>query len=416
MKPAVPPAAAATPAATPATGTAHAGALDWRVLLKWLRQDRIISAEDADQTERRFAGGHSAQHPLVRLAGAGLLRHGTNKALDVERLTEWLAARCKMPYLRIDPLKVDVGRVAEVMSINYAERRHALPIQLGLNDVTIAICEPFDTAWVAEIESHTRKTVRLVLASPQEIARYTTEFYTLSRSVRAAAKAGETAALASFEQLVELGRSNKQLDANDQGVVQVVDWLWQYAFDQRASDIHLEPRRDLSAIRFRIDGVMHTVYQLPPGVMNAMIARIKVLGRMDVVERRRPLDGRIKTRNPEGDEVEMRLSTLPTAFGEKMVMRIFDPDTAVKPIEALGFGNHDGKRWEALVAQPHGIILLTGPTGSGKTTTLYSTLRRLATDEVNAPPAESATGAYSRGSTSPSNAVRLCSHPPCRAQ
>jgi general secretion pathway protein E len=378
MKPAAPPAA---PAAAPAP--AHIGALDWRVLLNWLRHDKLISTEDADQTERRFAGGHSAQHPLVRLGGAGLLRLGTHKALDAERLTEWLAGRCKLPYLRIDPLKVDVGRVTEVMSINYAERRHALPIQVGLSEVTIATCEPFDTGWVAEIESHTRKSVKLVLASPQEIARYTTEFYTLSRSVRAAAKAGETAALASFEQLVELGRSNKQLDANDQGVVQVVDWLWQYAFDQRASDIHLEPRRDLSAIRFRIDGVMHTVYQLPPGVMNAMIARVKVLGRMDVVERRRPLDGRIKTRNPEGDEVEMRLSTLPTAFGEKMVMRIFDPDTAVKPIESLGFGPHDGKRWEELVTRPHGIVLVTGPTGSGKTTTLYSTLRRLATDEVN---------------------------------
>ena len=254
---------------------------------------------------------------------------------------------------------------------------------MGLHDVTIATCEPLDVGWVAEIEAHTRKTVKLVVVSPLEIARYTTEFYTLSRSVRAAIKSGETSGLASFEQLVELGRSNKQLDANDQGVVQVVDWLWQYAFDQRASDIHLEPRRDLSAIRFRIDGVMHTVYQLPPGVMNAMIARVKVLGRMDVVERRRPLDGRIKTRNPDGDEVEMRLSTLPTAFGEKMVMRIFDPDTTVKPLEALGFGSHDSKRWEELVAKPHGIILVTGPTGSGKTTTLYSTLRRLATDEVN---------------------------------
>jgi general secretion pathway protein E len=201
--------------------------------------------------------------------------------------------------------------------------------------------------------------------------------------VRNAIKAGESTGLASFEQLVELGRSNKQLDANDQGVVQVVDWLWQYAFDQRASDIHLEPRRERSVIRFRIDGVMHTVYQLPPGVMNAMIARIKLLGRMDVVEKRRPLDGRIKTRNPGGTEVEMRLSTLPTAFGEKMVMRIFDPDTTIKPLEALGFGNHDGKRWEELVSRPHGIILLTGPTGSGKTTTLYATLRRLATDEVN---------------------------------
>ena len=371
------------PARNSGLPAAHSGPLDWRVLLKWLRDDAVIAPEDAERTEKRFAAGNSSQHPLVRLGGAGLLRKSNGKALDVERLTEWLAGRCRVPYLRIDPLKVDVGRVTEVMSVNYAERRHALPIQYGLTDVTIATCEPFDIAWVAEIESHTRRSVKLVLASPGEISRYTTEFYTLSKSVRAAAKTGDVSTMASFEQLVELGKSNKQLDANDQGVVQVVDWLWQYAFDQRASDIHLEPRRERSVIRFRIDGVMHTVYQLPPGVMNAMIARIKLLGRMDVIEKRRPLDGRIKTRNPEGDEVEMRLSTLPTAFGEKMVMRIFDPDTTVKPLEALGFGAHDGKRWEALVAQPHGIILLTGPTGSGKTTTLYATLRRLATDEVN---------------------------------
>ncbi len=361
----------------------HTGPLEWRLMLKWLRADGVIASEDADRTARRFAAGDSRQHPLVRLGSAGLVRVVDGKALDVEILTQWLAERCGMPYLRIDPLKVDVGRVADVMSITYAERRHALPIQVGPREVVVATCEPFDIAWVSEIEAHTQRLLRLSLVSPLELARYTTEFYTLSTSVRAAAKAGETSALASFEQLVELGRSNRQLEANDQGVVQVVDWLWQYAFDQRASDIHLEPRRDLSAIRFRIDGVMHTVYQLPPGVMNAMVARIKLLGRMDVVEKRRPLDGRIKTRDPKGEEVEMRLSTLPTAFGEKMVMRIFDPDTAIKPLEALGFGRHDGRRWETLVGKPHGIILVTGPTGSGKTTTLYSTLRRLATEEVN---------------------------------
>jgi general secretion pathway protein E len=370
----------AKPAAAPPHPT---GKLDSRALLHWLREDGLISREDAEQTSRRFAGGQSAQHPLVRIASVNLQRPGTSKVLDVEALTEWLAGRCGLPYLRIDPLRVDVGRVAEIMSITYAERRRALPLTVGLNDVTIATCEPFDVAWVPEIEAHVRKAVKLVVVSPLELARYTTEFYTLSRSVRNAIKTGETSALASFEQLVELGKTTKQLDANDQGVVQVVDWLWQYAFDQRASDIHLEPRRERSVIRFRIDGVMHTVYQLPPGVMNAMIARVKLLGRMDVVEKRRPLDGRIKTRNPNGDEVEMRLSTLPTAFGEKMVMRIFDPDATVKTIDALGFGAHDGKRWEQLVTRPHGIILLTGPTGSGKTTTLYSTLRRLATDEVN---------------------------------
>ena len=363
---------------------APTGKLEWRRLLDWLSDDDLIECADAERTIKRFGSAQSAQHPLVRLGAAGLVRKGSaGKPLDTEALTEWLAGRCGLPYLRIDPLKVDVGRVADVMSINYAERRSALPLQVGPTDVTVATCEPFALDWVPEIEAHTRKPLKLIMVSPLELQKYTTEFYTLSRSVRAAIKSGESSAIASFEQLVELGRTNKQLDANDQGVVQVVDWLWQYAFDQRASDIHLEPRRDLSAIRFRIDGVMHTVYQLPPGVMSAMIARVKLLGRMDVIEKRRPLDGRIKTRNPDGNEVEMRLSTLPTAFGEKMVMRIFDPDTTVKPLEALGFGTHDAKRWEALVARPNGIILVTGPTGSGKTSTLYSTLRRLATDEVN---------------------------------
>ena len=372
-------AAAAAPASA---NLASDTRLNWRNLLRWMQEDGLIDAEVAKDTELRFGAGDSALHPLVRLGRAGLLRAGTQKALDTEALTEWLATRANLPYLRIDPLKVEVGRVADVMSAAYAEKNRCLPVLMGLNDVTIATSEPFDTSWVAQIESHLRKTVKLVVSNPQEIARFTTEFFTLAKSVRAATKAGEVATLSSFEQLVELGKS-KQLDANDQGVVQVVDWLWQYAFDQRASDIHLEPRRELGLIRFRIDGVLHTVYQLPSSVMGAMISRIKLLGRMDVVERRRPLDGRIKTRNPAGDEVEMRLSTLPTAFGEKMVMRIFDPDNALKELDQLGFSRHDAERWNALTSHPHGIILVTGPTGSGKTTTLYSTLKRLATDEVN---------------------------------
>jgi general secretion pathway protein E len=264
----------------PAKSAHPVGRLEWPLLLRWLRDDGLVSSLDYDKTKRRFAGTDSVLHPLVRLGSLALGHAKTGKILDAELLTEWLALRCGIPYLRIDPLKVDVGRINEVMSITYAERRRALPVQVGNAEITIATSEPFDIAWVAEIEGHTRKTLRLVLTNPQDVARFTTEFYTLSRSVRAAAKTGEMAATASFEQLVELGRSNKQLDANDQGVVQVVDWLWQYAFDQRASDIHLEPRRELSVIRFRIDGVMHTVYQLPPGVMNAMIARIKLLGRM----------------------------------------------------------------------------------------------------------------------------------------
>jgi general secretion pathway protein E len=360
-----------------------AGPLDWRRLVEWLSEDGVISAAEAQRTIARCAQVQSAQHPLIRLASVSMTRVADGKPLDIETIAQWLAGRAGLGYLRIDPLKVDVGKVADTMSAVYAERHKVLPVQVTAAEVVIATSEPFITDWVSEVERQAKRSVRLVVANPTEIARYTAEFFALAKSVKAAMKAGGSSGAASFEQLVELNKSNKQLDANDQGVVQVVDWLWQYAFDQRASDIHLEPRRDQGVIRFRIDGVLHPVYQMPMGVHNAMTARIKLLGRLDVVEKRRPQDGRIKTRNPRGDEIEMRLSTLPTAFGEKMVMRIFDPDTTVKDLDALGFSQHDATRWEQLVKRPYGIVLVTGPTGSGKTTTLYSTLKRIATEEVN---------------------------------
>ena len=360
-----------------------AGPLDWRKLVGWLSEDGIISLLDAERTVARCAQVQSAQHPVVRLASIGMTRVADGKPLDVETLSQFLAGRAGLQYLRIDPLKVDVGKVADSMSAVYAERHKVLPVQVTAHELVIATSDPFVTDWLPEVERQSRRSVRLVVASPLEIAKFTAEFFALAKSVKAALKSSGASGSASFEQLVELNKSNRPLDANDQGVVQVVDWLWQYAFDQRASDIHLEPRREQGVIRFRIDGILHPVYQLPMAVHNAMTARIKLLGRMDVVEKRRPQDGRIKTRNPRGDEVEMRLSTLPTAFGEKMVMRIFDPDTTVKNLDALGFSAHDAERWEQLVKRPHGIVLVTGPTGSGKTTTLYSTLKRLATEEVN---------------------------------
>ncbi len=371
-------AAAAAASAAPAAGPLH-----WRAIVDWLRADGVISAEEAQRTIARCAQAESSQHPITRLASVAMPRASDGKVLDAEMLTEWLAARSGLTYLRIDPLRVEVGKVADAMSANYAERHRILPVQMGSSEVVVATAEPFIVDWVSELERQSRRTVRRVLSNPVDIQRYTAEFYALAKSVRNASRGGASNSGASFEQLVELNKSSKTLDANDQGVVQVVDWLWQYAFDQRASDIHLEPRREQGVIRFRIDGVLHPVYQMPMGVLVAMTARIKLLGRMDVVERRRPQDGRIKTRNPRGDEVEMRLSTLPTAFGEKMVMRIFDPDTTVKNLDALGFSPQDAQSWENLVKRPHGIILVTGPTGSGKTTTLYSTLKRVATEEVN---------------------------------
>jgi general secretion pathway protein E len=376
VKPVTPP--IAKPVSTP-----FVGMVDWKRMVDWLSADGIISADEARRTVARCSQAESAQHPLVRLASVAMTRQSDGKPLDIETLTQYLAKKAGLEYLRIDPLKVDVGKVADTMSAFYAERHKVLPVQVTTSEVVVATSQPFINDWIGEVERQARRSVRMVVANPQDIHRYTAEFFALAKSVRSAVKSGSGTSAASFEQLVELGKSAKALDANDQGVVQVVDWLWQYAFDQRASDIHLEPRREQGVIRFRIDGKLHPVYQLPPGVLSAMTARIKLLGRMDVIEKRRPQDGRIKTRNPRGDEIEMRISTLPTVFGEKMVMRIFDPDTAVKDLDGLGFSQHDATRWEELVKRPNGIILVTGPTGSGKTTTLYSTLKRVATEEVN---------------------------------
>jgi general secretion pathway protein E len=348
--------------------------------------DGLVPAADAEKfkQERRYFKGDA--HPLGVIADQRWKSlQPPNRVLDLESLTQWLAQWSGLDYFHIDPLKINFTAVTEVMSSAYATRFRILPVDVKPQLVTIATAEPFDHAWEPELKPILRKDIRLVLANPEDIARYQVEFYNLAKSVKSAMVRGDVAGtgVSNFEQLVELGKGKGSLDANDQHVVLIVDWLWQYAFEQRASDIHVEPRRDLGIVRFRIDGVLHQVYQIPMSVLNAMTSRIKILGRMDVVEKRRPQDGRIKTRTPAGQEVELRLSTLPTAFGEKLVMRIFDPEVLVRDLVDLGFGEEDRNRWQQMTNQPNGIILVTGPTGSGKTTTLYTTLKHLATPEVN---------------------------------
>ncbi len=345
----------------------------------------LVDSEAAEKfkVDRRYFKGDA--HPLVVIAEQRWKSiKSPHKLLDMEALTLWLADWSGLQYFHIDPLKVNFSVVTEVMSSNYAARFRLLPVEVRANEVLIATAEPFDRSWEAELRPVLRKDIRLVISSPDDIARFQVEFYNLAKSIKSAMARGDmgSAGVSNFEQLVELGKG-KNLDANDQHVVRIVDWIWQYAFDQRASDIHIEPRREFGVVRFRIDGVLHQVYQIPMPVLNAMTSRVKILGRMDVVEKRRPQDGRIKTRTPDGMEVELRLSTLPTAFGEKMVMRIFDPDVLVRDFSELGFSDSDEAGWKKMTRQPNGIILVTGPTGSGKTTTLYSTLKQLATDDVN---------------------------------
>jgi general secretion pathway protein E len=354
-------------------------------VLDWLVEDGLATREavEALRKERRYYRGN--QHPLCIVADQKWKKGAA--VLTLDELAEWLAGRVGLEYLHIDPLKIDFSAVTEVMSSAYATRFRILPVALSAKEAVIATAEPNIREWEPELARIIRRDIRRVIANPLDIERYQVEFYNLAKSIKGANKNVAVSGLSNFEQLVELGKTadgkTRQLDADDAHVVRVVDWLWQYAFEQRASDIHIEPRRDQGIVRFRIDGVLHQVYQIPAAVLAAMTSRIKILARMDVVEKRRPQDGRIKTRAEQSGDIELRISTLPTAFGEKLVMRIFDPEVLVRDFRELGFSDDDQKRWHEMTDRPNGIVLVTGPTGSGKTTTLYSTLKTLATPEVN---------------------------------
>ena len=322
-------------------------------------------------------------HPLQQLADYRLpdLRQ-PGQLLTLEALTQWLAQHADQPYLRIDPLCIDVPTVVALMPQAFAQRHGILAVAVDEHSVTIASAQPWQRQWEADLAQVLKRTIRRVVANPVDIQRFTEQFFQLARSVSGAKVQGQSDHAGNLEQLLQLGDMVAPA-ASDQHVVNIVDWLFQYAFEQRASDIHIEPRRDFGALRFRIDGLLHCVYRFPEQVTLAIVSRLKSLGRMNVAEKRKPQDGRIKTRLPEGQEIELRLSTLPTAFGEKLVMRIFDPQVLLKDFAQLGLVADDLSRWRQMTTQAHGIVLVTGPTGSGKTTTLYTTLKQLATPQIN---------------------------------
>ena len=355
-------------------------------LVGMLFTDQLITTQQLEQIRVAVTGkSDDNRHPLVRIAEQGW--YSATKPsypLTLERLTRWLADRLRMPYVRIDPLKIDVESVTKLVSQAYASRFRFLPIEVNADTVTVATAEPYLRDWEQEIARILKRRIVRVIANPRDVDRYLVEFYGVSRSILGATRSASEpgSAINNFEQLTELGRVGEP-DANDQHIVHLVDWLLQFAFEQRASDIHIEPRRDLSRIRFRIDGVLHQVHELPTPIITAITSRLKSVGRMDVADKRRPQDGRVKTKTPAGKEIEMRISTMPTTFGEKMVLRIFDPEVLNRSFGELGFSEEDLRKWQIMVENPHGFILVTGPTGSGKTTTLYTALKQLARPEYN---------------------------------
>jgi len=324
-------------------------------------------------------------HPIQWIAQFNLKdQQSPDKVLNSTRLSQWLAEKSGLAFYVIDPLKADVGKLTSVMSQEFALRNKILAVGVTADSVLIGTDQPFMTDWLVNLErSLSPKKIERVILNPEQLHRYLVEYYQVSRAVNSSQNSGSyDRENKGVEALIQLGDTQTP-EANDQHIVKLVDRVLQFAFEQGASDIHLEPRKDTGKVRFRIDGVLHTIYNMPANTLTAVIARIKILGRLNVAEKRKPQDGRLKTRTPKGQETELRLSTLPTAFGEKMVMRIFDPEVLVRSFQQLGFEGRLLNDWNTLTQHSHGIILVTGPTGSGKTTTLYSSLKQLATEQVN---------------------------------
>ena len=359
--------------------------LEW--ILEQLVSEEIVEQDKASMvTSLVSAQDRKNLHPLEIIAS----RQWTHKSqpeqiLTLDMLTDWLVEQSEKPRYHFDPLKMDVGSCTSVMSYAYASRFKILAVEVTEDEVVIAVTDPYDLEWMDEVERIVNKKIITVLANPAELKSYLVEFYSVSKAMEGAGNKGLgelPGNIQNLEQLIQLGKSGK-VDAEDQHIVSIVDWLMQYAFNQRASDIHIEPRREQGNVRFRIDGVMHQVYEIPANITAAVVSRIKIMGRLDVAEKRKPQDGRIKTLSPDGTEIELRLSSMPTAFGEKLVLRIFDPEVLVKNFAALGLEKRESEIWNDMISRPHGIILVTGPTGSGKTTTLYTSLKYLAKPEVN---------------------------------
>ncbi len=305
------------------------------------------------------------------------------RKLDEDAIAQCLAEASLYPYQKLDPLRLDNELITRTFSRAYAHRHVVVPIAKRENVLELALTDPFDSALRDSLESMLDCPVRYVVSSKRDVLSIIERVHGFRSQVDQASKELTTGMAGSaLGELVEL-RSNEQLAASsDEHVIAAVDYLLKYAFDQRASDIHLEPKADRSTIRFRIDGILHDIETLPLSVHGAVTSRIKVLARMDIAERRRPQDGRIKTRRGER-EVELRVSSMYTAFGEKIVIRVFDPNVLMAGLHELGFTPEERERYEGWITSPSGLILVTGPTGSGKTTTLYSTLRYLSGPEIN---------------------------------
>ncbi|KAB0666246.1 type II/IV secretion system protein [Oryzomonas japonica] len=353
------------------------------ILSRGKAQESKLFAYYQAGASRRVQHGAEAISPVEVIASFNLELSGSpGKFLTEDLITEVVASAVGLPYLRIDPLKLDLNVVTAHIPRPFALKNLIVAVAEDKGVITVAVADPFNDTMVKELAAARRLEIRRVLSSKSDILKILREFYGFRASVMAAeAEASSGVELGNLEQFFKL-KGHHDIEGNDKHVVDAVDFLLQYAFDQNASDIHIEPKREKSLIRFRIDGVMHNIHVIPKPLHAPIVSRIKMLSRMDLAEKRRPQDGRIKTSSNNKD-VELRVSTVPVAFGEKVVIRVFDPDILLQDLDSMGFYPRELALYNAFIRRPNGIILVTGPTGSGKTTTLYSSLRSLSSPEVN---------------------------------
>ncbi|HZV83306.1 MAG TPA: GspE/PulE family protein [Geobacteraceae bacterium] len=342
---------------------------------------RLYSHQQTGYSRRFFQAAEQIS-PAEIISSFNLEIPGTGRILTEDTITETIAQAVGMEYVKIDPLKMDMDLVTDHVTRAFALKNLIVPIAEREGNIVFAQADPFNTQAIDDLRQTRHIQIRQVLASRSDILKILREFFGFRASVMAAqSQVSDGANLANLEQFVQM-REQGEIEGSDKHIISAVEFLLQYAFDQRASDIHIEPKRDKSLIRLRVDGVLHNIHTVPKQLHPPMVSRIKLLARLDLAEKRRPQDGRIKTSH-KGKEIELRVSTLPVAFGEKVVIRIFDPEILMQELDNIGFYPREYQLYRSFIDKPNGIILVTGPTGSGKTTTLYSSLRTLSSPEVN---------------------------------
>ncbi|MBI3558571.1 MAG: type II/IV secretion system protein [Deltaproteobacteria bacterium] len=345
----------------------------------------MIQPADAELLIKNNIG--SKEYPLSIIAKYGVKdRRAPSLPLSLDSMVEWLAGIAGKPYFDIDPLKMDIKSVTQLLPAAYARRLQVIPVKVEDGKIYIATSEPFALSWVQEVQTVTGKIVSIVVSSPVDIRYFLEEFFTVRTATQDFKK--ENPEKKEYGQVLELERmlgksARNELGKNASAVIRIVDWLFQFASSERATDIHIEPKTGKGQVRFRIDGKMRVVYNFDPELMLPVVSRIKILADMAMDERRKPQDGRIRYKLTDGKEMEMRLSTIPVQHGEKLVVRIFDSTMGTKTFEDLGFADEDIDKWERLINLPHGLVLVTGPTGSGKSTTLHTSMRLIAKEDVN---------------------------------